>query len=249
MPRLSKFLSDAGIASRRGADALIAAGRVRINGETVVEPGRPVDSGDTVEFDGKPVRVSAAPKRYILLNKPRGYVTSNADAHADKLARELIPDSGRLFAVGRLDKNSEGLLLFTDDGDLACRLTHPRYEVHKLYLVTTARVLPPGALEKLRAGIDDAGERLEAVSIVPLGECKFQFELKEGKNREIRRMLAAVGARVSRLRRIALGTLRLGTLPVGVCRDLTAEEVRLLSASAQSAQPPPPPRSVPATRP
>ena len=223
--RLNKFLSSAGLGSRRRADDWIAAGRIRVNGVTVREPGTRVEPGDRVEFDGRPVTAPPPEKRYYVLHKPRGYVCSNADPHAEKLARELIPDSGRLFSAGRLDKNSEGLLLFTNDGELVHALTHPRFELRKQYVVTTRAPLTEAGLERIRAGIRDRGELLRVLTVTELAPRKYRFELNEGKNREIRRLVAAVGGEVARLCRVALGDLRLEGLPVGGWRELTPTEL------------------------
>ncbi len=234
--RLTKFLSLAGVASRRGADELVAAGRVAVNGAPPTGPGMRITENDRVTLDGRPVVVPCERKLYYILHKPRGYVTSNADPHATKLARSLVPATERLFAAGRLDKDSEGLLLFSNDGDLVHALTHPRFGTRKEYHVTTRTPLPPEAPRRLCEGIEDAGERLRALRVEELSPQKYRFVLNEGKNREIRRMVEAVGGVVARLKRVAMGGVRLGTLPVGACRTLTQEEIALLRKNLDTKQ-------------
>lgn len=226
--RLVKILSAAGIASRRGAGDLIKAGRVTVNGETVFEPGFRVAPSDRVEYDSVPV-LAEERKVYIMLNKPRGYVCTNADPHAPRKAVDLIrlDPPVRLFSAGRLDKESEGMILFSNDGDYVARLTHPRYEIRKTYLVRVTREFTEPELTRIRTGITDGGEHLRVISIAPAGNCLYRIVLNEGKKREIRRLTAAVGAPTLELRRIRIGGLALGDLPQGAFRELTPEEVAL----------------------
>ncbi|MPN22153.1 Ribosomal small subunit pseudouridine synthase A [bioreactor metagenome] len=164
-----------------------------------------------------------------MLNKPRGYVCTNADPHAPRKAVDLIRlDSPvRLFSAGRLDKESEGMILFSNDGDYVAQLTHPRHEILKTYLVRVVRELTSAELERIRAGIREDGELLRVVSIDPLGKCRYRIVLNEGKKREIRRLTAAVGAATLELRRVRIGGLELGDLPEGAFRELSPEEVAL----------------------
>ena len=230
--RLQRFLSLAGVASRRDAENLIAAGRVAVNGAVVMTAGVKVQDGDRVECDGQAVTLGR--RCYVILNKPRGYVCTADDPYADKKVLDLVdlPDI-RLYTVGRLDKDSEGLLLLTNDGDYAARLTHPRYRICKTYVAKTDYPLAPPQLDWLRGGIVDDGELLCAESIDELAPGKYRFVLNEGKKREIRRMIAAAGAKTLELRRIAVGHLELGQLPSGRWRELTAEEVALTQLSGQ----------------
>ncbi|MBO7088465.1 MAG: rRNA pseudouridine synthase, partial [Lentisphaeria bacterium] len=165
--------------------------------------------------------------RYVMLNKPRGYVCSNSDAHAEHLAAELIDGfPGRfLRSAGRLDKDSEGLIVFSDDGDYLERVAHPRHRVTKLYDVTVSRPLAETELAAMRAGIADEGEVLRVLEVAQTAPGRLRIKLNEGKKREIRRLCAACGAPVVRLRRIALGGLTLGRLKPGEYRELTPEEV------------------------
>ena len=227
-PNLAKYMSRCGAASRRAAAELIRSGRVTVNGDVATDPARRVEESDAVSLDGRTLSV---PERfiYIMLNKPRGYVCSNADAHADKLAVELIDRfPGRLLrSAGRLDKESEGLIVFSDDGGYLERAAHPRYMVAKLYEVTTAREIPEPWLDRMTAGVCDEGETLRVLEVVPLGGKKYRFKLNEGRKREIRRLCRAAGAPVESLKRTAMGKLKLGTLASGDYRELSPEEVAL----------------------
>ena len=226
--RLVKFLSAAGVASRRAAGDLVKAGRIAVNGRTIREPGFRILPADTVTLDGRPVE-PAGRFHYIMLNKPRGYVCTNADPHAPRKAVDLIrlDPPVRLFSAGRLDKESEGMILFSNDGDYVARLTHPRYEIRKTYLVRVTREFTEPELTRIRTGITDGGEHLRVISIAPAGNCLYRIVLNEGKKREIRRLTAAVGSPTLELRRIRIGALALGDLPQGAFRELTPEEVAL----------------------
>ena len=226
--RLVKFLSAAGVASRRAAGDLVKAGRIAVNGRTIREPGFRILPADTVTLDGRPVE-PAGRFHYIMLNKPRGYVCTNADPHAPRKAVDLIrlDPPVRLFSAGRLDKESEGMIHFSNDGDYVARLTHPRYEIRKTYLVRVTREFTEPELTRIRTGITDGGEHLRVISIAPAGNCLYRIVLNEGKKREIRRLTAAVGSPTLELRRIRIGGLALGDLPQGAFRELTPEEVAL----------------------
>ena len=226
--RLVKFLSAAGVASRRAAGDLVKAGRIAVNGRTIREPGFRILPADTVTLDGRPIE-PAGRFHYIMLNKPRGYVCTNADPHAPRKAVDLIrlDPPVRLFSAGRLDKESEGMILFSNDGDYVARLTHPRYEIRKTYLVRVTREFTEPELTRIRTGITDGGEHLRVISIAPAGNCLYRIVLNEGKKREIRRLTAAVGSPTLELRRIRIGGLALGDLPQGAFRELTPEEVAL----------------------
>ncbi len=224
--RLVKFLSSAGIASRRAAGDLVKSGRIAVNGTIITEPGFRLNPNDRVSCDGTPV-LPTEKKYYIMLNKPRGYVCTNADPHAERKAVDLIrlTPPVRLFSAGRLDKDSEGLILFSNDGDYVAKLTHPRYEVRKVYLVRLRRELTPAEIEMMLHGIRDNGELLRVLEVSRCGDATYQLTLNEGRNREIRRLTARIGSPTRRLKRLRIGELSLGKLPPGSWRELTPEEV------------------------
>ncbi len=224
--RLQALLARAGVASRRKAEELILKGLVRVNGE-VARLGQKVGPEDVVEVAGK--RVELPKERLVLLlHKPKGYTTTRLDPHATKTVYQLLPDIPGLQAVGRLDRDSEGLLLFTNDGELLFRLTHPRYGVRKVYRVWTERgTLPQEVCRRLLAGValEDGPARALACRPAPGGAI---LTLGEGRKREVRRMLQAVGYPVKRLLRLQVGPIRLGDLPPGKWRRLSEEEVQAL---------------------
>ena len=233
--RLQKYISACGVMSRRAAEQCITAGRVSGNGETAslgcnIIPGR-----DVVEIDG--VRVKPAEKYLtVMLNKPRGYVTTLSDELGRRTVAELVESYGiRLNPVGRLDRDSEGLLLMTNDGELLNHLTHPRYSLPKLYRVTVGSAATPEQIAKLRAPMTLDGYRLQRVGlkIVRAEENRTVLEmtLHEGRNRQIRRMCEAVGLEVVRLRRVAIGKLHIGSLRPGESKPLTDEQLAYLCES------------------
>jgi len=227
---LTKYLSTSGICSRRGAEKLISSGQITINGRMAERGCERILDADRVEFNGKLVSPPEA-KLYIMLNKPRGYVCTLEDRHAAKKAVDLIPQAKhtRLVSAGRLDKDSEGLILFSNDGDFIARLTHPRYEVEKTYRVSLSGELTPEAIQRLtKTGITDGGDLLRARAIRVIGPGRYDFILGEGKNREIRRMAAFFHLEVKRLARTAVGAVRIGALPCGQCRELTPPEIKAL---------------------
>ena len=226
--RLQKILSSGGVCSRRTAEDYLRQGRVAVNGVAAALGDKADPDVDTITLDGRPV---AAPSRrtYLMLNKPRGYVTTLSDERGRKTVAELVEDCGaRVWPVGRLDLDSEGLLLLTDDGALTDRLIHPRHEVEKEYLVWVTGEVTPETLAKLAAPMTLDGQRLRPARVVRRGERALSVTIHEGKNRQVRRMCAAVGLKVTRLKRIREGTLQLGRLPVGSWRALTEEEVEQL---------------------
>ena len=231
--RLQKFFSDCGVLSRRTAEAEIAAGKVKVNG-VVAQIGDSIDPDtDIVEYKGKRIRPRASERRhYIMLNKPRGYVTTMQDEKGRPTVANLTSGVGtRVYPVGRLDMDSEGLLLLTDDGEFANQLTHPRHEIPKIYHVTLSKVLTKEELAALRAPMELDGYRLQPVTVKKLAPDTIQMNLYEGRNRQIRRMCEAAGLKVLRLQRIAIGDLSLGDLPLGKWRELTQNEVQYLTAS------------------
>lgn len=225
--RLQKLLSAAGVCSRRQAEAYIQAGRVTVNGETAQLGGKADLDRDRVEVDGVPLSVPKG-HTYIMLNKPRGYVTTLSDEKGRKTVAQLTADCpARVWPVGRLDMDSEGLLLLTDDGELTHRLTHPSHEVEKEYRVWV-RGDVERALPILTAPVFDDGEELTADRVERTGERTLTVVIHQGKNRQVRRMCAAAGLKVERLRRVREGKLRLGGLEPGKWRSLTAAEIALL---------------------
>jgi 23S rRNA pseudouridine2605 synthase/23S rRNA pseudouridine2604 synthase len=225
--RLQKFLSEAGICSRRQGEAHILAGRVRVNAEVVTALGTRVDPlRDRVEFDGRPVSADR-PLLYVALNKPRGYVTSCRQP-GEPIVLDLVDLEERVYPVGRLDRDSTGLLLLTNDGRLHHRLSHPSFDHEKEYLVTVARPIPDAALEKMARGLPLMGSRTRTAEVERLSARRFRIVLKEGRNRQIRRMVRKVGHQVTRLKRTRVANVRLGDLPEGRWRRLTAKETREL---------------------
>jgi 23S rRNA pseudouridine2605 synthase len=225
--RLQKILSARGVASRRGAEKMIEEGRVTVNG-SVAGLGQTADPDtDEILLDGRPLP-SGSEYVYILLHKPRGYVTTLSDEKGRKTAAQLVADCGyRVYPVGRLDMDSEGLLLFTNDGDFANRLMHPKHEVQKTYL-TWVEGFSEAALQKLKQPITLDGYRIHPprVRVVKLG--LLEITIHEGRNRQVRRMCDAAGMHVTRLKRIREGKLSLGELPLGKWRYLTEDEVKSL---------------------
>jgi 23S rRNA pseudouridine2605 synthase len=230
--RLAKYLAHSGVASRRAAEGLIADGRVTVGGRPVTDPARDVDASSGVAVDGEPV----APETLVVyaLNKPAGVVSTARDTHGRSTVTELVPGERRLYPVGRLDADTTGLILLTNDGELANLLTHPRYEVPKTYVgrVDPAPVGEP-ALRRLREGVElDDGVTAPA-GARQLRPGVLELTLREGRKRQVRRMCEAVGHRVVELERVAFGPLRLGDLRPGRHRRLTAAEVERLRAAAR----------------
>ncbi len=230
--RLQKLISAAGLASRRGAEALIAAGRVTVNGRTASVGESADPDTDEVRLDGKLIRADER-RRYIVLHKPRGYVTTLRDDRGRPTVADLVTDAGgRLYPAGRLDMDSEGLLILTDDGAAANALMHPSRQVDKVYTVFVQGCNIPGSIEKLRAMDALEGEpiaRAKVTLIERKGDgAELQMVIHEGKNRQIRRMCAACGLAVRRLIRVAEGPVTLGSLPAGKWRAMTADEISYL---------------------
>lgn len=229
--RLQKLISRYGVASRRQAESLIREGRVRVNGNTAVLGDVVDDREDVVEIDG--VRLKKPPeKRYLMLNKPRGYVTTLQDEKGRKHVAELVRDCGqRVYPVGRLDQYSEGLLILTNDGELANRLMHPRGEIEKRYHVWVSGFVPE-ALPKLCQSIEIDGKMTKPACVRLLHQkqttAMLEVVLREGRNRQIRRLCQHAGMTVTRLKRIQEGAIRLGDLAVGTWRELTEDEVSAL---------------------
>ena len=231
--RLNRFLAAAGVGSRRHCDELITAGRVTVNGRVCTDFSYQPAETDHVKVGSKMVR----PERRldIILHKPASFVSTRSDPHARNTIFDLLPPHmPRLFNVGRLDAQSEGLLILTNDGDLAQRLTHPRYKVDKEYEVTLDRAWDPELAAKLLRGVMLDGERARFERIFPINPTQVRVILRQGINRQIRRMFYQVGYDVKRLVRTRIGKLRLGDLPRGHWRALTSAELRSLSAVVPS---------------
>lgn len=229
--RLNKFIANAGICSRREADKHIADGKVKINGEVVREMGYKVQRKDTVEFEGK--KLQGQLKEYILLNKPKDFITTVTDDRGRKTVMDLVKNATqqRIYPVGRLDRMTTGLLLFTNDGALTEKLTHPKYEVRKIYHVVLNKNVSPNDLGALRTGLEleDGAIKADKASFVD-GEKKNHvgIEIHSGRNRIVRRMFEHLGYDVERLDRVVFAGLTKKDLPRGKWRKLTQEEVRLL---------------------
>jgi 23S rRNA pseudouridine2605 synthase len=227
--RLNRFRAAAGLGSRRHCDELIAAGRVTINGQACIDFSAQPTARDHVKVDGKLVHVDLP--FTILLHKPAGFVSTKSDPHARDTIFDLLPAKfPRLFNVGRLDAQSEGLILLTNDGELAQRLTHPRYKIDKEYEVTLDRPWDPALAPKLLRGIFLDGQRAQIARLRSVGPTRLRVILRQGINRQIRRMFDALRYDVKRLVRVRIGNLRLGDLPRGQWRALTKSELRALQS-------------------
>jgi 23S rRNA pseudouridine2605 synthase len=233
MIRLQKYLAECGVASRRASEKLIAEGRVCVDGSVVTEPGTKVDPGlQTVSCDGKPV--SREKKVWIMLNKPTGVICTSEDPEGRERALDLLPDvPGRVYTVGRLDVMSEGVLLVTNDGELAHRLMHPRHHVEKKYQIWIDRELTEEEIGRMLKGLNSRGETLRALKVLPLKSrdsrgFAYTLTLGEGRNRHIRRMMEVLGCTIIRLVRVSVGPLRLEKLKSGEYRHLNEVEIKEL---------------------
>jgi 23S rRNA pseudouridine2605 synthase len=227
--RLAKYLAHAGVASRRASEQLVFAGRVTVGDEVVRDPARDVDGSVPVAVDGETVWVSASQRAVYLVHKPRGVVSTAHDPQGRPTIVDMVPSSRRLYPVGRLDVDSTGLILLTDDGELAHRLMHPSFEVPRTYHAKVRH--PPvreGALRNLREGVELDDGRTAPARAKRLATDRVEITIQEGRKRQVRRMLEAVGHPVVALQRVRFGPLRLGTLEEGRYRRLTAAEVEHL---------------------
>lgn len=234
--RLGKFLASAGVASRRASEELIRSGRVTVNGETVTDPARDVSAADRVAADGREVH---QPEQRVVyaVNKPPGVVSTARDTHGRPTVVGLVPDTARLYPVGRLDLESTGLILLTNDGELAHRLTHPRFEVEKTYLATVAH--PPvgeAALRRLRSGVQLEDGLTAPARVRRVAADRLEITIHEGRSRQVRRMCQAVGHPVSALERVAFGPLELGRLEIGAYRQLNETEIAALASAGSGAR-------------
>lgn len=232
--RLNKYIASAGVCSRRKADELITCGNVKVNGAVVRELGTQVEEGDQVTVNGTLVELKKD-KVYVVVNKPLGYITSMDDERGRATVAELVTDiPERLFPVGRLDYNTTGLLIMTNDGQLTYTLTHPKHEVWKTYVATVSGVLSDTRIAKLRKGVDIGGFVTSPAKVKVLKQMPrhavVEIQIREGKNRQVRKMFAAVGNKVQALERTAIGDVRLGRLLSGHYRKLTKEEIKYLKS-------------------
>ena len=238
MQRLQKLLARAGWGSRRKCEEIIRAGRVTVNGETVTRMGARASADDDIRVDGEPIAIPTG-HVYLMLNKPPGYVTTRDDPQGRPTVMDLAPEElrTRVFPVGRLDLDTTGLLLLTDDGELAQRLIHPRHHVAKQYVVDVEGTPGEGSLHRMRHGLklEDGFTQPCEVALLGTGagESRLRIILQEGRNRQIRRMFEAIGHPVRRLKRVAMGPLRLGELTLGEVRELTSGQVAALREAVE----------------
>ena len=224
--RLAKYLAHAGVASRRAAEELIAGGRVRVRGEVVTDPAHAVDESSEVSVDGKPI--AAEPREVWAVNKPKGVVSTAREPGGRRAVTQLVDSERRLYPVGRLDADSTGLILLTNDGELANRLTHPRYGVPKTYLVELAHPPSEADLDRLRGGVRLEDGPTAPAEVERLGERRIEITIREGRKRQIRRMAEAVGNEVIELTRMRIGSLELSDLRRGEARRLDGREIDAL---------------------
>ena len=234
MERLQKILSQAGIASRRASEQLMIDGRVTVNGKTVLELGTKADaSRDDIRVDGRRIKI---PERhlYLLVNKPRGYVTTRSDPQKRPTVIDLLRGvTDYVYPVGRLDFDSEGLLILTNDGDLAAKLTHPRHGVPRVYEASVLGVPDEHDVRRLAKGVTIDGQRTGPAEVMAIGPSRLRITVREGRNRQVRKMCDAIGHPVTELRRVAIGPLRDTRLKLGAWRVLTTHEVERLRAAAR----------------
>lgn len=231
--RLNKYIAQSGLTSRRKADELTANGNVKINGLVIKELGYDVKEGDVVEVNGNKINNTVQKPTYVMINKPLGYITSSSDEKGRLTVQDLVADiDARLFSIGRLDYNTSGMLLMTNDGDLAYKLTHPKHHIYKTYRARVSGVLSKEKLFKLRNGVDIGGfiTSKANVKVIKQGprSAIVEIQIYEGKNRQVRKMFAAVGNKVQELERVAIGQLYLGRLMEGHYRKLTHQEIEYL---------------------
>lgn len=224
--RLAKFLAHGGVASRRKAELIIAKGRVTVGGEVVRDPALDVGEGDDVRVDGSPV--GAEPREVWAVNKPAGVVSTAREPGSRPAVVSLVDSKARLYPVGRLDADSTGLLLLTNDGELANHLTHPRYEVRKAYRVQLGRPPSEADLRRLASGVDLEDGITAPAEVKRLGKREVEIILREGRNRQVRRMAEAIGNEVVALRRVRFGPIELGSLAEGEARILSDDEIEAL---------------------
>ena len=223
--RLNKYIATCGICSRRSAENYIICGKVKVNGKVVTNLSTKVDElNDKVEVLGKNISIEKK-KVYIMLNKPKGFVTTNKEQFNRKCTLDLIKEPQRVFPIGRLDMYTEGLLLFTNDGDFANKITHPKNKIEKVYVVKVDKNITKDMIYKLENGLDIGGYITKEAKVNLLKEREFEITISEGKNRQVRKMCEAVGLKVLELKRIKLGNIKLEDLQIGKYRFLTKNEI------------------------
>jgi 23S rRNA pseudouridine2605 synthase len=229
--RLAKYLAHCGVASRRRAEELIAGGRVTVAGEKVTDPARDVDESSAVALGGQPVRPE--PREIWMLNKPAGVVSTAKEPGRRRAVVDLVDSPRRLYPVGRLDADSTGLILLTNDGELANRLTHPRFEVERTYRCRVRRNVTESQVRRLRRGVELEDGPTAPARVARISARVIELTIAEGRNRQVRRMIEAVGNQVASLTRIRFGSLELGTLPLGSTRRLRPREIGRLWKDAK----------------
>jgi 23S rRNA pseudouridine2605 synthase len=237
--RLAKYLANAGVASRRAAESIIAAGRVSVEDQTVRDPARDVDDSHAIRVDGELVQpLSAADRVVYIVNKPAGVLSTARDTHGRPTVVELVPSAQRLYPVGRLDADTTGLILLTNDGDLAHRLTHPSFEVDKTYVaVLGGGPVREAALRQLRTGVELEDGLTAPARVERVRPDTLALTIHEGRNHQVKRMCAAVGHPVHRLERVQFGSLSLGDLKPGRHRRLSPQEISALAAAGRGQTP------------
>jgi len=223
--RINKYIAACGVCSRRKAEEYILSGRVRINDMVVSILSADVKENDEVFLDEKKIELESK-YVYLMLNKPRGYVTTNNEQFGRKCTLDLIKENVRVYPIGRLDMDTEGLLLFTNDGEFANMLTHPKNKIEKTYIVTTNTFVTNENVETLKKGVDIGGYVTKEAKVKKIGEKKIKIIISEGKNRQVRKMCSAVGLEVVNLKRVQISSLKLGNLACGKYRYLTKDEIR-----------------------
>jgi len=225
MIRLNKYIATCGVCSRRSADELIASGKVKVNGIVTKELGTQIDDKkDIVYVNNKKVSLKEE-KVYIMLNKPKGYVTTNNEQFLRPSTKDLIKEKVRVFPIGRLDMNTEGLLLLTNDGDFANKLMHPSNKVEKTYIITLRKNITDDKIKMLQNGVDIGDYITKPAKVKRISKIEIEIKISEGKNRQIRRMCEAVDAELKNLKRVQVGNLELGDLKLGKYRFLNIDEV------------------------
>lgn len=225
MIRLNKYIASSGICSRRKADELIESGKVKVNGIVIATMGYQVnEKTDVVEVNEKKVYLDDK-KVYIMLNKPKGYVTTNSEQFSRPSTKDLIKEEIRVFPIGRLDMNTEGLLLLTNDGEFANKLMHPKNKIEKTYIVTLKSPVTNGQIEMLKNGVNIGDYVTKPAKVRRISDMELEIKISEGKNRQIRRMCEVVNAELINLKRVQIGNLKLGNLKLGKYKFLTFHEI------------------------
>lgn len=227
MERINKYIASCGVCSRRKADELVLSGKVVVNEKVVQELGYKVNDTDVVKVNGKIIHKEAN-NIYIILNKPKGYITTSKEQFGRKSVMDLIKEKERVYPIGRLDMYTEGLLLLTNDGEFSNKLMHPTNKIEKTYIVTTTSNITEKQIEMLKNGVDIGGYITKEAKVRALSSTQIEIIISEGKNRQVRKMCSSVGIKVTNLKRIKVGNIELGDLPVGKYRYLTEKEKSMI---------------------